>query len=75
MIYYIVLFSGKSIGNDVMVFKLNVGLSHLVQIRFIGITNLSQVEKAFRTGKFYQCCSKNAVANNTYHLKYYNTIL
>ena len=71
MIYYIVLFSGKSIGNDVMVFK----LSHRVQIRFIGISNLSQVEKAFRTGKFYQCCSKNAVANNTYHLKYYNTIL
>ena len=71
MIYYIVLFSGKSIGNDVMVFK----LSHRVQIRFIGISNLSQVEKAFRTGKFYQCCSKIAVANNTYHLKYYNTIL
>ena len=34
IIYYIVLFSGKSIGNDVMVFKLNIGLSHLVQISY-----------------------------------------
>ena len=44
----IVIFLGKLIWNNGLLYTNYIGLSHLVQISF-GVTNLSQVEKPFKT--------------------------